>query len=139
MALMRRSRPNWLDLQDMVEKLFEGDTEKSWLRVEEFVDDKTLVVRADLPGIDPDKDVDISIGDGRLTITAEREEKSEHKEKDSYRSEFRDGSFSRTVPLPAGATEADVQATYVDGVLEIRVPIAQEIAPEPKKIAVTRG
>ena len=138
MALMRRPRPNWLDLQDMVEKRIEGDTEKSWLRVEEFVDDKTLVVRAELPGIDPDKDVDISVVDGELQIRAEREAKSEHKDKDSYRSEFQYGSFLRTVKLPPGATEADVTATYADGVLEIRVPIAEAVAPAPTKIPITR-
>lgn len=139
MSLMRRTWPYWADLQDVAEKLFEGGPERSWLRVEEFVDDKTLVVRAELPGIDPDKDVDLSIVDGNLVIRAEKQEKSEHKEKDSYRSEFRYGSMSRTVPLPAGATEADVKATYSDGVLEVRVPIVEEVAPAPKKVAITRG
>lgn len=135
MALVRRE---WPDLQDLVQRWFEGDGEKSWLRVEEFVDDKTLVVRAELPGIDPDKDVDISVVDGELQIQAEREAKSEHKDKDSYRSEFQYGSFLRTVTLPPGATEADVTATYADGVLEIRVPIAEAVAPAPTKIPITR-
>lgn len=135
MALVRRE---WPDLQDLVQRWFEGDGEKSWLRVEEFVDDKTLVVRAELPGIDPDKDVDISVVDGELQIRAEREAKSEHKDKDSYRSEFQYGSFLRTVKLPPGATEADVTATYADGVLEIRVPIAEAVAPAPTKIPITR-
>jgi HSP20 family protein len=135
MALVRRE---WPDLQDLVQRWFEGDGEKSWLRVEEFVDDKTLVVRAELPGIDPDKDVDISVVDGELQIRAEREAKSEHKDKDSYRSEFQYGSFLRTVTLPPGATEADVTATYADGVLEIRVPIAEAVAPAPTKIPITR-
>lgn len=135
MALVRRE---WPDLQDLVQRWFEGDGEKSWLRVEEFVDDKTLVVRAELPGIDPDKDVDISVVDGELQIRAERQAKSEHKDKDSYRSEFQYGSFLRTVTLPPGATEADVTATYADGVLEIRVPIAEAVAPAPTKIPITR-
>lgn len=102
MALMRRSGPYWTDFQELAERLFEGGPDRSWLRVEEFVEDKTLVVRAELPGIDPDKDVDLEVTDGQLRIKAHREEKSEQKEKDSYRSEFRYGSFSRTIPCPPG-------------------------------------
>lgn len=136
MALVRRE---WPDLQDLVQRLFEGEAEKSWLRVEEFVDDKTLVVRAELPDIDPDKDVDISVVNGELHIKAERQAKSEHKDKDSYRSEFRYGSFLRTLKLPPGATEADVTAAYKDGVLEIRVPVGEPLPPAPTKIAISRG
>lgn len=129
----------WPDFQEMIHRMFDGDAERSWLRVEEFMDDKTMVVRAELPDIDPDKDVQITIAGGELRIRAERQAKTEHKEKDSYRSEFRYGSFSRTMPLPAGATEADVSATYKDGVLEIRVPVAEPVASEPARIQVTRG
>ena len=112
---------------------------KSWLRVEEFVDDKTLVVRAELPDIDPDKDVEIVVVDGELRIKAERQAKTEHQGKDSYRSEFQYGSFTRTVKLPPGATEADVSASYKDGVLEIRVPVAEAVAAAPTKVEITRG
>ena len=136
MALVLR---DWPDFQELVHKLFEGDVSKSWLRVEEFVDDKTLVVRAELPDIDPDKDVEIVVVDGELRIKAERQAKTEHKEKDSYRSEFQYGSFTRTVTLPPGATEADVSATYKDGVLEIRVPVAEPVASAPAKVEITRG
>ena len=136
MALVLR---DWPDFQELVHKLFEGDVSKSWLRVEEFVDDKTLVVRAELPDIDPDKDVEIVVVDGELRIKAERQAKTEHKEKDSYRSEFQYGSFTRTVKLPPGATEADVSASYKDGVLEIRVPVAEAVAAAPTKVEITRG
>lgn len=136
MALVLR---DWPDFQELVHRLFEGDDDKSWLRVEEFVDDKTLVVRAELPDIDPDKDVEIVVVDGDLRIKAERQAKTEHKDKDSYRSEFRYGSFTRTVKLPPGATEADVSASYKDGVLEIRVPVAEAVPAAPTKVEITRG
>jgi len=136
MALVLR---DWPDIQEVFHRMFEGDVDKSWLRVEEFVEDKTLVVRAELPDIDPDKDVEIAITGGDLHIKAERQAKTEHKDKDSYRSEFRYGSFTRTVKLPPGATEADVKATYKDGVLEIRVPIAEPVIAAPAKIEITRG
>ncbi|HEX5332544.1 MAG TPA: Hsp20/alpha crystallin family protein [Cellulomonas sp.] len=123
----------------MFRRFWETDWDKPWLRVEEFVEGDALVVRAELPGIDPDKDVDLAVVDGVLHITANREEKSEHKEKDSYRSEFRYGSYSRNIPLPAGYSETDVKATYRDGVLEIRVPTTEQPRAAGVKIPIARG
>lgn len=136
MALVRRE---WPDFQELVQRWFEGDVDKTWLRVEEFREADKLVVRAELPDIDPDKDVDIVVADGELRIKAHREARSEHKDKDSYRSEFQYGSFSRSVKLPSGASPEDVTATYRDGVLEVRVPVAEVAAPEPSKIPIARG
>ena len=126
---------------ELIERLFEGDAAQAGgIKVEEVRDGDSLVVRAELPGIDPEKDVDVSIRDGALHIRAFREERSEQKEKDSYRSEFRYGSFSRTLPLPEGATADDVTASYKDGVLEVTVPVpSQPPTPPPSKIQVTRG
>jgi HSP20 family molecular chaperone IbpA len=84
-----------------------------------------------MPGIDPDKDVEVTIQDGVLTIHGERRE--EHK--DTRRSEFYYGSFSRSVALPTGADEDDVQAAYKDGILEVSVRLG-ESKPETKRITV---
>jgi HSP20 family protein len=98
------------------------------------------VVRAELPGIDPEKDVSVSIVDGALEIKAERREQSEQKEKDSYRSEFRYGSFVRRLALPDGVQQDDITASYKDGVLEVRSPVPTKAQqPSPRKIQVTRG
>lgn len=113
--------------------------EEDVLKVEEYRDGDALVIRADLPGIDPDKDVDIDILDGMLRVSAERRKEEKTEGKDYVRTELRYGSFSRTVPLPAGASEQDVAATYKDGVLEIRVPVASAQAPEAKKIPIARA
>jgi HSP20 family molecular chaperone IbpA len=104
------------------------------VRVEDFVDQRQYVVRAEIPGIDPEKDVDITVEDGILTITAERREEK----KESSRSEFRYGSFSRSVSLPAGADEDNVSATYRDGILEVRTPLKEEKKPEAKHIAIAK-
>ena len=104
------------------------------VRVEDFVDQGQYVVRAELPGVDPEKDVDIRVEDGILTITAERREEK----KQSDRSEFRYGSFSRSVRLPAGADEEDVTASYRDGILEVRTPLKEQKKPEPKRIAIAK-
>jgi HSP20 family protein len=119
-------------------RFMEGDWDTGWLRVEEFREGETLVVRAEVPGIDPEKDVDVSVRDGELNIRVDRQENSENANKDGYRSEFRYGSFARSVQLPRGARQEDIKASYRDGVLEIRVPAAPESGPGPTKINVSR-
>jgi len=107
------------------------------IRVEEYREDGTLVVRADLPGIDPDKDVELTISHGMLHIEAQRREEEKREEKGYLRREVRYGSFSRSLPLPEGVTEADIAATYKDGILEIRVP---EPTREPaKRVAIGKS
>ncbi len=92
----------------------------SYVRVEDYVDEGTYVVRAELPGIDPDKDVSLSIENGMLTIRGERREE----EREKNRHELHYGSFTRTIPLPRETSPDEVTASYTDGVLEVRVPRA---------------
>ncbi|HVM65725.1 MAG TPA: Hsp20/alpha crystallin family protein [Acidimicrobiales bacterium] len=134
MALVRRERSEWPDL---FRRFFDTDWDPGWLRVEEFRDGDDLVVRAELPGIDPDKDVEVSLSDGMLSIRAHRQEQSEPKE--GYRSEFRYGSFSRIVALPPGTDESSVTAHYTDGVLEVRAPIGAVPKEEVTRVPVTRA
>jgi HSP20 family protein len=133
-SLVRREH---FEFPELWRRFLDVETD-SWLRVEEFVEGSTLVVRAELPGIDPDKDVELTITDGVLQVRAHREEKSEHKGKDAYRSEFRYGSFVRSFALPEGMNEDDVVASYRDGILEVRIPVS-EIKPVTTRIPVTHG
>jgi HSP20 family protein len=99
-------------------------------------DDGTMVVRAEMPGMDPAEDVEISI-DGRLmTISAEREERHQADETNGYLTEFQYGSFSRSVQLPVGARTDDVVATYRDGILEVRVPVDAD-SPAVRQVPIT--
>lgn len=107
------------------------------IRVEELTRPDAYVLRAELPGVDPDRDVEISVHDGVLHIEGERGERSEEREGATFRSEFRYGRFERTLPLPAGATVEDVAATYRDGVLEVTVPLRTE-AREAARVPVQR-
>ena len=107
------------------------------IRVEEYREDGTLVIRADLPGIDPDADVELTVSDGMLHIEAERREEEKQEGRGYVRQEVRYGSLSRSVPLPAGVTGADITATYKAGVLEIRVPEPKR--EEPRKIAISKA
>jgi HSP20 family protein len=133
----KRERPMFADLVDWLEgefpalpmmRPFGGQV----MRVEDYVDDGQYVVRAELPGVDPEKDVDLTVENGVLTIRAERREEK----KEGGRSEFRYGSFTRSVTLPPGADENDVTATYTNGILEVRVAIKPEQKPERKRITI---
>ena len=112
-------------------------TPEQLIHVNEYREDGAMVVRAELPGIDPDKDVDLSVADGMLRIHAERREESSREEKGYVRKELRSGTFLRVLPMPEGVNEADIAATYADGILEIRIP-----SPEPKagtKIPISKA
>jgi HSP20 family protein len=130
---------DWLDFPELF-RPFEGmrPMTEDRIRVEEELKDDTLVVRAEVPGIDPDKDAEIYVSDGMLHLRVERRQEIEEEDKGRIRSEFRYGSFTRTVAMPKGATPGDVKATYKDGILEVVVPVVMT-PPEAKRIAVTRG
>ncbi|MCV7260842.1 Hsp20/alpha crystallin family protein [Mycobacterium shimoidei] len=102
------------------------------IRIEDELADGHYLLRAELPGIDPDKDVDITVSNGQLTIKAERTEKKENK----GRSEFSYGSFLRSVTLPAGANEEDIKATYDKGILTVDVAVPERAAPAEKHVPV---
>lgn len=94
------------------------------IRVEDYLEGDKYVIKAELPGVDPVKDVKIMYLDGALRLTVTRTE--EHKE--AARSEFHYGTFTRTVMLPAGAKENTIVATYDAGILQITVEIGAPAA-----------
>ncbi len=91
-----------------------------------FVQNGNLVVRADLPGIDP-KEVEISVLGNVLTIKGERKQKKEVKAEDYIRREVFYGSFERRMTLPEGAATDKIKAQFKDGVVEITMPVAKEV------------
>ena len=93
------------------------------IRVEDRITDKEYVVRAELPGLDPEKDVQVSALNGVLTVNAERREETSG----AGRTEFRYGMLHRSVRLPANADETAITATYDKGILEIVVPLTVSI------------
>lgn len=112
----------WLDERGLGDRSWTAGL-TSGIRVEELSEEGVHVIRAELPGVDPEKDVEISVHDGLLHLSCQRSEKQEDRDNGPFRSEFRYGRFERAVPLPAGATIEDVAATYKDGVLEVRLPL----------------
>ena len=87
-----------------------------------------LVVRAELPGLDPQKDVEISYHDGMLTIRGERRQEQRTDGERYFRLETTYGSFERSIPLPEGVNADAITATHKDGVLEIVVPGVAQIS-----------
>jgi HSP20 family molecular chaperone IbpA len=117
---------------DMAEWLEDVSPRNGFIRVEDHLTDTEYTVRAELPGLDPDKDVHLSVAHGLLTIRAERKDEKQSR----YRTEFRYGLLQRTVALPESASVDKIQARYRDGILEITVPLKAKT--EPKHIAIAK-
>jgi len=104
------------------------------IRVEDYVADGRYVVRAELPGFDPDKDIEVIVGPGYLTIKAERTDESEGR----HHSEFRYGRFTRTVSLPADADGDDVTAGCHNGILTISAALKSAGSEPHRKVPVSK-
>ncbi|MGH3004571.1 MAG: Hsp20/alpha crystallin family protein [Gaiellaceae bacterium] len=106
----------------------------TWLpAVDVWETEKELVLSFDLPGIAEDE-IAVELEDNVLTVSGQRERTSEHSSDRFYRFERRFGTFSRSVTLPAGVNEKDIEADYTNGVLEIRVPKPEE--QKPRRIQI---
>jgi HSP20 family protein len=100
-------------------------------RVEELVRDDRYVIRAELPGLDPARDIEVTVDGGTLTIHAERWQQ----DKEPTRTEFRYGSVTRSIRLPAQVDAHDITASYRKGILEVSIPMPAP-APEGTRIPV---
>jgi len=126
-------------LDDQFNRLWRGLAEnrgrqESWLpAVDVFDQTDAVVLKAELAGMDPD-DIEISVEDNVLTIKGERKFEEKVDDERYYRIERRFGSFQRSLALPQGVNAEDISASYDDGILEVRVPKAEE--EKPKKITV---
>ncbi len=123
--------PDFLDLADSpwsaVMPFWAGPT----IRIEDFAEDGRYVIRAELAGLEPDKNIDVRVQDGVLTIRAERQEE----QREGRRSEFRYGSLTRSIVLPSRAETDKITAKYDKGILELTVPIS-EAEPAGRQIEV---
>jgi HSP20 family protein len=97
--------------------------------------DKSYEVTAELPGMD-EKNVEVNLTDGGITIKGEKKEEMEEKKKDYYVSERRYGSFERYFTLPEGVDANKVEATFKNGVLKVTLPKTAEAQKPAKKIEV---
>jgi HSP20 family molecular chaperone IbpA len=134
----RRSQsPPLLDFGDLLDPFHllwgaRSSPDSYGIRIETRFEDGAYLVHAELPGIDPAKDVEVTVTDGTLAIRAERSERKGQR----HHSEFRYGSHTRTVHLPEGAKEDAVTATYKGGILTIRVPMEKKAKAAGRTIKV---
>lgn len=119
------------DLSDWVETELPLRT-GHMIRVEDFFGENEYVLRAELPGLDPEKGIEVTVNNGLLSIHAERQEQTHSR----TRTQFRYGTLQRTVRLPANADEAKIVAEYHNGILQITVPLTAT-EPAGRKVPVT--
>jgi HSP20 family protein len=94
-----------------------------------------LIVKAEIPGLSKEE-IDISLEGNMLTIKGEKRKEEEVKEEDYYRSERAYGAFSRSIELPAAVQTDKVNASFKNGVLEIRLPKTEEAKTNVVKVKV---
>jgi len=122
-----------LDLGDTPSMLGSGE----WMpQVDIAETNDEVVVKAELPGVDPDN-IDVSVTDSMLTLSGEKEEATEDREGDFYRVERRFGAFRRRVPLPASIDPDNVHAEYNNGVLTVHLGKKETV--RPRRITVGEG
>jgi HSP20 family protein len=95
-----------------------------------------LVIRVELPGIDPDRDLEITIEDNLLHIRGQRQETEEEKGEGYIRRETSFGSFERVLQLPSDVSTEDLKANYENGILEIVVPRGAKRSSQRVKVDV---
>jgi HSP20 family protein len=103
------------------------------IRVEEVMEDDAFVIHAELPGLDPARDIDVKVEHGVLTIHAERH----LRRGEAQRTEFRYGALARSIRLPIGSRDDQITAVYADGMLTVRVAL-EPVPSKPRHIAIER-
>jgi HSP20 family protein len=103
--------------------------------VEMFETDGEIVVRAELPNVDP-KTVDVTVTQDAITLKGESRTETEEKGRNYHRRELRYGTFVRTLPLGTEVKNGEAKATYKDGVLDVRIPKSERVKPTSVKVQV---
>ncbi len=129
------------DFDDLFDRLLGGRLGPAFSKstelpaLESFIDNDKLVVRADLPGIDP-KDVEVTVTGDTLTLRGKREQRLEESSANFIHSEVSYGSFERSLKLPGGVNADDVKASYRNGVLELTMPVPKDAAARKVTIQI---
>jgi HSP20 family protein len=110
----------------------------AWPKVDLTVDEKCVRVVADVPG-NSDKDLQVTIDEGRLVIAGEKRTEKEEKGKDWFRRERSFGSFRRAIDLPVEVASDRAEAKFANGVLTVEIPRIVDERSKPRSIPVKNG
>ncbi|MDP8978557.1 MAG: Hsp20/alpha crystallin family protein [Actinomycetota bacterium] len=103
--------------------------------IDAYRTDEGMVVLVELPGIGPDQ-VDVSVQDGVLTLSGERPVPADIEAEAWVRRERASGAFERSFTLPEGTRPDQIQASFDNGLLELRIPHPPEQRPHKVEIGV---
>jgi HSP20 family protein len=119
--------------------MFGAAGERSWMPAVDILDTpQAIVLKAELAGMKPE-DVHIELDDDVLTIKGERHQE-ETLDKEQYQStEWHYGAFQRSITLPRSVKREAIEASYENGVVEVRVPKAAEVVPQQIELKVKGG
>jgi HSP20 family protein len=130
------------EMDDLFDRFTGGEGDRApWFptssspALESFVEGDKMIIRADLPGIEPN-DVEVTVSGDTLTLRGSRQAKFENKGRDYLHREVSYGSFERSITLPEGVKSDDVKASYRNGVLELTMPVPKELSPRKVPIEI---
>jgi HSP20 family protein len=106
--------------------------------VDVYVEKDDIVIKAELPGMEKD-DIQVNLSNHTLTLKGEKKREEKIKEENYFCSERAYGSFSRTLELPGDVQGEKVKASFKNGVLEIRLPVAETAKAKSIKVKVEEG
>jgi len=133
------------DLRDEIDRLFESPLNEltrtsqllsGWTPALDVFEDKdNFIVKAELPGMKKE-DIEVSLHDGSLSLSGERQSETKHEDAEVYRAERFFGRFQRTLTLPTAVAADKANAAYKDGVLTITLPKTEEAKPKHIDVSV---
>jgi HSP20 family protein len=140
MALLVKPEPFTREIDRVFDAFFgQTDQGRRWVPPMDLVEaEDHFVLKADLPGL-AEADVNIEVQDGTLTISGERKAEHEQRERGWYRIERSFGTFNRSLTLPDGVDPDAIEASFSDGVLEVRIPKPAERKPRRISISSSNG
>ncbi len=103
--------------------------------IEMYEEGDQVVVRAELPNVDP-KQVDVTVTQDAITIRGSSREETERRDRNYHVRELRAGSFTRTLALPTEVQGDAAKATFAHGLLEVRIPKSERVKPRSVKVEV---
>jgi HSP20 family protein len=106
--------------------------------VDIYEDEHSIILTAETPGVE-EKDLDITVENGVLTISGERKMENEEKQDNFHRIERSYGRFTRSFTLPPTVDPDDVKAEFDNGVLKITLAKREEAKPKQIKIEVGKA